>query len=63
MYAGVVIAKFVTSDKLGVDFDQLDRYVKTYGYLAEWTRRWMMKEFEPGTNWVQWTEELRVEIA
>lgn len=38
-------------------------HIQTHGYLAEWRRRWNIKQYEPNTNWVQWTDSLTVDIT
>lgn len=61
-YKGEAIAKW---QGCGEDCDLMalaHEHIKTYGYLAEWRRRWNLKQYEPNTNWVQWDESLRVEV-
>lgn len=61
-YKGESIARFQGRGEECDLYAEALEHIKTHGYLAEWRRRWNLKQYEPDTNWVQWTEELRVEV-
>ena len=75
LYKGVGIANIVhdfTPSEKGIKKGKkaavynngtVEDYLKTHGHLVEWRRRWNIKDFDPGCNWVNWNDSMKVDVG